>query len=391
MMHESSGAIVAGSWNLSQMRHFSVFGRRAQSSFRRPKWFQKRKQKNHQRSTPKATKRDSNSTVDLEQDERDILKISAIRNMAGFVEAPSSSRGNDALDAEATATVFSDSDDTGDDYRCFDDFGESSVKSVRFADEEGLPMEQVVHITEDVRESDVVVLCLSPQHKKFEFVHVGYHTDGEEKSNATRSTKVSELLMHLPRICTDSLFQNCTFDKVYRTNHKSNGILEKLVGCSIDEDCDIPLEDCTVHISDILVATVTGCTEEQALSSMDPLLSNAILMKTMRRARRSRRGLKWIPQRHAEAMPQSRTSRAFGMIQSNTEAVLEKVSDCLGLFMGDDDGDDDGIVFEKDAIAGDLTEEEQQIQERQERFEQELMHGVVMVTGLTVMFSLLGM
>ncbi|KAL3941529.1 MAG: hypothetical protein SGARI_000568 [Bacillariaceae sp.] len=77
------------------------------------------------------------------------------------------------------------------------------------------------------------------------------------------------------------------------------------------------------------------------------------------------------------------------MIQRRAEAVLETVHDYLGLFLGDDDDEEE--VLEEDKCVKTLTKEEQEAQYGLEHMEQEVMQGIVMVTSLTIVFSLLGM
>ncbi|OEU17791.1 hypothetical protein FRACYDRAFT_238216 [Fragilariopsis cylindrus CCMP1102] len=116
---------------------------------------------------------------------------------------------------------------------------------VRFADEIGLPMEHVLHYTcdrEQREHSELLVLCICPEQKRFEFLHVGYH-------------------------------------------HK---FFQKL------EDWSVPLPECGFRENELLVVAFKGSSESDVLEGISPILSNDRIMKTLKRGRRSRRSLKFV-------------------------------------------------------------------------------------------------
>jgi hypothetical protein len=288
---------------------------------------------------------------------------------------------DDSFDTLTTETVTSssDHDDDSDDLdhsNIFDDCGESSIRSVRFADEEGLPMEHVFHHLqqnpsydhEDDTTSELIVLCLSPQAKKFEFLHVAYYTSregGEDHrkdpdvwiQNQHDPTKVSELMVSLPGMCTDRIFSESSLDTIYRIN-KDNGSLESLV--HQENESDALLGDCNLSFCEMVVAATPGSTKEEIAAGVGPLLANVRLMKTLRRARRSRRGLKFVA-------PRNRSSHGVEAVMDTCDFLLRSIFSGFGLY--DEENDD---------------------MEADERFEQEFMRAVFMVTGLTFLFSICG-
>ena len=190
---------------------------------------------------------------------------------------------------------------------------------VRFADEIGLPMEHVLHYKcdrEQREHSELLVLCICPEQKKFEFLHVGYHRhqennndDDEEEDddddaddddddnvieiltsptmNATKTTNIQDLLQELPKMCTDSIFVNSTFDAIYRNNGVDK-FFQKL------EDWSVPLPECGFRENELLVVAFKGSSESDVLEGISPILSNDRIMKTLKRGRRSRRSLKFV-------------------------------------------------------------------------------------------------
>jgi hypothetical protein len=184
---------------------------------------------------------------------------------------------------------------------------------VRFADEIGLPMEHVLHYKcdrEQREHSELLVLCICPEQKKFEFLHVGYHRhhennnddDADDDDNvieiltspttmdATKTTNVQDLLQGLPKMCTDSIFVNSTFDAIYRNNGVDK-FFQKL------EDWSVPLPECGFRENELLVVAIKGSSERDVLEGISPILSNDRIMKTLKRGRRSRRSLKFVRNR----------------------------------------------------------------------------------------------
>jgi len=181
--------------------------------------------------------------------------------------------------------------------------------SVRFADEVGLPIKSILHYECDRKErehSELLVLCICPEKKSFEFLHVGYHRDEGNK------TSVNDLLRDMPGMCINPVFANARFVAVYRNNH-TDRVFEKL-GSPLanrisdetltsskqnerqvdDSECSLLLRDCAFRENELVVAAIEGSSERAVLEGIGPLLSNANVMKTLKRGRRSRRGLKFV-------------------------------------------------------------------------------------------------
>lgn len=61
-----------------------------------------------------------------------------------------------------------------------------------------------------------------------------------------------------------------------------------------DSECSLLLRDCAFRENELVVAAIEGSSERAVLEGIGPLLSNANVMKTLKRGRRSRRGLKFV-------------------------------------------------------------------------------------------------
>jgi hypothetical protein len=282
---------------------------------------------------------------------------------------------DDSFDTLTTETTVSSSSDDDDDLISFSDCGESctttTTRSVRFADEEGLPMERIFHYLnprpsyeddddddDTAGTSECIVLCLSPKARKFEFLHVGYYC--ENGQNDRSPTTLSDLMNSLPSMCTNETLMESSLDRLYRIN-KDTESLESLYDETMHHRTDLLLEGCNLNFCEMIVAAPSDSTEEEILEGMCPLLANKPLMKTLRRARRSRRGLKFVVQQ------QTQCSRGMEVLMETRDVLLKSVFVGLGLYYEEDDDIEDD-----------------------ERFELELMRAVFTVTGLTVLFSVLG-
>jgi len=184
--------------------------------------------------------------------------------------------------------------------------------SVRFADEIGLPIEHILHYECDRKQrehSELLVLCMCPKKKKFEFLHVGYHhqenndesdDDKDDKvievltsptmstKNTTTAANVQDLIQGLPNMCTDPIFVNANFVALYRNNGKGDSKFRKL------EEHLLPLTNCGFRENELVVAAIEGSSERAVLEGIGPLLSNDRIMTTLKRGRRSRRSLKFV-------------------------------------------------------------------------------------------------
>ena len=215
--------------------------------------------------------------------------------------------------------------------------------NVRFADELGLPIEHILYYECDRKQrehSELLVLCMCPEQKQFEFLHVGYYRhedndndndndeggDDQREEGATTVTSVQVLLRALPGMCTGSVFVDSTFVALYRNNGVDR-VFEKISSSSLAakqddnqnanangnnnnnnnnnstddddddeeaEECSLSLRDCGFRENELVVAAIHGSSEQAVLEGIGPLLSNDKIMKTLKRARRSRRSLKFI-------------------------------------------------------------------------------------------------
>ncbi|VEU41904.1 unnamed protein product [Pseudo-nitzschia multistriata] len=216
---------------------------------------------------------------------------------------------HESFDTQETVSVSESEDEISSHSSSFDD-GESSSedsayschskRSIRFADEVGLPIQNVRHYECDRRRqehSELLVLCLFPERKKFEFLHVGYY-HCEEKKGVT----VQALLSELPGMCTDSIFSSSEFVTLYRSNPVDNAFVNICASpqstseneTSTEEFSSQTLTDCAFRENELLVASVRGSSERAVLEGIGSLLSNDTILKTLKRARRSRRSLKFV-------------------------------------------------------------------------------------------------
>jgi len=182
--------------------------------------------------------------------------------------------------------------------------------SVHFADEVGLPIESIRHYECDRRQrehSELVVLCICPEKKTFEFLHVGYHRYQEN------DTSLADLLRGLPDMCTNPVFAKAKFVSLYRNNgvdrvfenlcapraKQTDPAVNETTIDSNSDDCDnemcrLPLQDFAFRENEVVVAAIDGSSERAVLLGIGPLLRNEKILKTLKRARRSRRGLKFV-------------------------------------------------------------------------------------------------
>lgn len=180
--------------------------------------------------------------------------------------------------------------------------------TVHFADEVGLPIQSIRRYKCDRRQrehSELLILCICPEKKTFEFLHVGYHHYEES------ATSVQDLMRGLPAMCTNPNFANARFVALYRNNgidktfenlctppakHTST-VNNDTTNSSSNGQYSLPLQDCAFRENELVVAAIDGSSELAVLAGIGPLLSNEKILKTLKRARRSRRGLKFLKRR----------------------------------------------------------------------------------------------
>eukprot|EP00532_Pseudo-nitzschia_australis_P004623 CAMPEP_0168197688 /NCGR_PEP_ID=MMETSP0139_2-20121125/21321_1 /TAXON_ID=44445 /ORGANISM="Pseudo-nitzschia australis, Strain 10249 10 AB" /LENGTH=441 /DNA_ID=CAMNT_0008122223 /DNA_START=50 /DNA_END=1375 /DNA_ORIENTATION=+ len=167
-----------------------------------------------------------------------------------------------------------------------------SKRSIRFADELGLPIEKIRHYECDRKEeehSELLILCMCPEQKKFEFLHVGYH-QYEEENGVT----IKALLRALPGMCTDPILStHSEFVNLYQRSEVDDEAFENLCE-DRDKQSSLTLTDCDFRENELIVASVSGSSEQAVLDGIGSLLSNAEIKKTLKRARRSRRSLQFV-------------------------------------------------------------------------------------------------
>jgi len=222
--------------------------------------------------------------------------------------------------------------------------------SVRFADEIGLPIEHILLYECDRKQrehSELLVLCMCPEKKKFEFLHVGYHHHQENNdesddenddkiiqvltsptmypTNTTTAATVQDLIQGLPNMCTDPIFVNANFVTLYRNKGKGDSIFRKL------EEHLLPLTNGGFRENELVVAAIEGSSERAVLEGIGPLLSNNRIMTTLKRGRRSRRSLKFVRSngnvgwRRLKILPSSSSSS----MMTRRKSIITKKSDYI--------------------------------------------------------------
>jgi hypothetical protein len=147
--------------------------------------------------------------------------------------------------------------------------GESGyVRSIRFADEQGLPIHKVHYLGGDddpMATCRIVVLFLCPTSKKFEFTHLEYCLrDG---------LTAEDLLVQLPRFAASKVFAQTTYHAVHRT----------LFGGTKFESTTM-LHNFEIEKNEILVPVMDNHTGDNLVRSAVPLLRNKGVMRMVSRA-----------------------------------------------------------------------------------------------------------
>lgn len=162
---------------------------------------------------------------------------------------------NASHDSESETGSQNDNDDDEED----DDM---QSRRVSFADDAGLPLQQVRLVEKQVSAfSRIVVLLLSPEDRVFEFLHAEFPLDD--------STTVDVLLEQLPLIATNEVFNDKTFVAISRT--KNNTQLEN----------SAPLQDCSLDESELVLGVMEGFSVPDIAAFALPLLVNQKILKAV--------------------------------------------------------------------------------------------------------------
>jgi hypothetical protein len=173
-----------------------------------------------------------------------------------FGDAKESFEKEESIDTSQTESESdSSSDSTG---------GEPPrVRSIRFADEQGLPMVRVHHLGDNddpLAVNRLVILLLSPSDKKFEFAHVEYRLRAE--------ATVADLLQQLPAFATSELFTTMEFESLYRTQCEDPKL-----------DSSTLLHDIGFGKHEVMVPIRKGFSGEDIVKCAVPLLLNKRIIK----------------------------------------------------------------------------------------------------------------
>lgn len=277
-----------------------------------------------------------------------------------------------------------------------------SKPSVHFADEVGLPIQSIRHYECDRKQreySELLVLCICPEKKSFEFLQIGYHRNEE------RGESVKDLLSGIPDMCTNPVFASANFSALYRNNgadkdfqnlcsppakqtspvHKETTNSSSSKSERSYDECYLQLQDCGFRENEMIVASIHGSSERAVLAAIGPLLSNEKIQKTLKKARRSRRGLKFIRREDGDDKCNSyhrRKSRNLSLRRRKTKKE-HKRSDEKG----------DGTVPNLDVNSGELVDDYchdyDPLYDVAEDYQQ-LLYGILAVCSGTVVFSALG-
>ena len=294
---------------------------------------------------------------------------------------------DDSIDTTSTVSVTSTSNELDDLFGLFYCDENPALSAVRFADEKDLPMEQLADAPTQVvgnqQDADVVVLCLDQERKKFEFLQLRYYfqdlVDPETQEIKARASNVTDLLYHLPVMCSDILFENTTFDMLYRT--------EKTVGKGGKSSVRVhrmashfQLSGCHYHHpTDILVAAASGSTCYNVKKGVNHLLNNPMVMRMLTKARRSHRALKLIPLGSPSTSP---AKLGLTKISGRKEAAL----DAAGLRF-DEEEDEKSTPEATKRLEEDAEEEEE---EEGSEFDDQVGRAIVLISSLTAVFYISG-
>jgi hypothetical protein len=207
-------------------------------------------------------------------------------------------------------------------------------KRVSFADKDGAPL-QHIRVIERAPTRKLLLLLLSPQDRKFEFLNLEYPLDDH--------TTAKVVVDQIPKLASNPLFRTLTFTSLARTS-----VSEQLDGDGLMAEFD--LKD-----NELLLGVPMGYQAHQIGAFAVPLLLNGDIIKAVKAAKRSGKGLKVI-QSGNEWKRRGRSSRTIP--KSSTKCKLRMLS------MEDDDNvvveppptevtRDNNVVSESDGSGGD--------------------------------------
>lgn len=144
-------------------------------------------------------------------------------------------------------------------------------KTVSFSDKDGGPLHET-RVIEPPQVRRLVLLLLSPQDRKFEFLHLEYPLDD--------NTTVQVVVDQIPKLASNPLFRRFTFSCLAKTSKN-----EQL-------DNDALMGDCELREHELLLGVPMGYPVHQIGAFAVPLLLNGDIIKAVKLAKRSGKGLK---------------------------------------------------------------------------------------------------
>jgi hypothetical protein len=139
------------------------------------------------------------------------------------------------------------------------------VKTIRFADEDGLPMETVYMLggpDDPAAVGRVVVLLLKPEVRKFEFIYAEYRLNSK--------TSVSNLLEQLPGMASHEILTAQTYSSLFRSREGCS----ELIGA-------LPLQDCRLDKNEVIIGVMSGYSGQGIMKCALPLIYNDKLSKVV--------------------------------------------------------------------------------------------------------------
>jgi hypothetical protein len=139
------------------------------------------------------------------------------------------------------------------------------VKTIRFADERGLPMETVYMLggpDDPAAVGRVVVLLLKPDVRKFEFIYAEYRLNSK--------TSVSNLLKQLPGMASSEILTAQTYSSLFRSREGCS----ELIGA-------LSLQDCCLDKNEVIIGVIGGYSGQEIVKCALPLIYNDKISKTV--------------------------------------------------------------------------------------------------------------
>ena len=149
---------------------------------------------------------------------------------------------------------------------CSSAFELKRVKTIRFADEHGLPMETVYMLEgpdDPAAVGRVVVLLLKPEVRKFEFIHAEYRLNSR--------TSVSNLLEQLPGMASNEILTAQRYSSLFRSRE---GCSEELIGA-------LSLQDCCLDKNEVIIGVMGGYSGQDIVNCALPLIYNDKISKAV--------------------------------------------------------------------------------------------------------------